>query len=88
MGAGLQRAAVAARATNLTKSQADALKWLRERGGDGCLDKFGVVLADGETAPYMRSTWNALRDVGLIEFYFPGVDKGKGRGRIRTVVVE
>jgi hypothetical protein len=82
MGQGLQRAVAAARETRLTKTQIAALKWLRDRNGDGCLDKFGVVLAAGEGAPFMRSTWNVLRDAGLVEFYNPA---GKGYGRIRVV---
>lgn len=70
----------------MTKSQAAALEWLKKHNGDGCLDKYGVVLAGGESAPFMRSSWNALRDAGLVEFYFPSVANGKGRGRIRVVV--
>lgn len=53
----------------LTKAQKEAFKWLLERNGDGLFDKAGVLVAAGERAPVMRSTWNALRDVGLIEFY-------------------
>jgi hypothetical protein len=71
----------------VTKSQKDALTWLREHSGDGCLDRHGVVLAAGELAPFMRSTWNALRDLGLVEFYFPSLEGGKGRGRIRVVAL-
>lgn len=66
----------------MTKSQEAALKWLRDHNGDGCLDKYGVVFARGETAYFMRSTWNALRDLGHVEFYNPQM---KGRGRIRVV---
>jgi hypothetical protein len=66
----------------LSRAQSDALKWLRDHGGDGCFDHNGIVLAGGETAPVMRATWNALRDLGLIEFYNPRPDR-KGRGRIR-----
>ena len=66
----------------LTKAQQEALRWLREHGGDGCFDANGIVLAGGETAPVMRITWNALRDAGLVQFYNPRAD-GKGRGRIR-----
>lgn len=58
-----------------------ALDWLRERGGDGVFDRNGVVLASGERAPFMRSTWNALCDLGIVEFYNP--TPGKGRGRVR-----
>ncbi len=67
---------------NLSVAQSEALKWLRDRGGDGCFDNNGIVLAGGETAPVMRATWNALRDLRLIEFYNPRSDR-KGRGRIR-----
>jgi hypothetical protein len=65
----------------MTKSQQAALKWLRERNGDGVFDRNGILLAAGETAPFMRSTWNALRDHGLVEFYNPA---GKGHGRVRV----
>lgn len=64
----------------LTKSQAAALKWLRERGGDAAIDKNGIALAMGDSAPVMRSTWNKLRDLGQVEFYNLA---GKGRGRLR-----
>lgn len=64
----------------MTNAQAAALKWLREHTGDGVFDRYGVLLAAGESAPVMRSTWNALRDLGLVEFYNPA---GKGYGRCR-----
>ncbi|MGY3535388.1 hypothetical protein [Bradyrhizobium sp. USDA 4452] len=64
----------------LTRSQRDALKWLSEHNGDGCFDRNGVLLAAGELAPFMRSTWNGLAALGLVEFYNPA---GKGRGRLR-----
>lgn len=64
----------------MTKAQEAALAWLRERNGDGCFDAHGVLLAAGESSPVMRATWNALRDLGLVEFYKPA---GKGRGRCR-----
>ena len=64
----------------MSPSMIAAIKWLREHNGDGLFDKRGVVLAAGELAPFMRSTWNALRDVGLVEMYKP---TGKGRGRLR-----
>lgn len=69
----------------LTDSHHEAMKWLRERGGDAALDKNGVALAAGESAPIRRSTWNGLRDAGLIEFYNPS---GKGYGRLRIVKAE
>lgn len=67
-------------ATALSKACLIALDWLHKRNGDGLFDTNGVVLAAGESAPFMRSTWNALRDAGLVEFYKPG---NKGRGRLR-----
>lgn len=69
----------------MTPAQTSALKWLRDRGGDGCFDKRGIALAQGETAPVMRSTWNALRDAGEIEFYGGAQDGGRGYGRLRVV---
>jgi hypothetical protein len=51
---------------NLTVSQLEALKWLREHNGTGVFDKHGVLLAAGESGPFMRSTWNTLRDKGAI----------------------
>ncbi|KRR21889.1 hypothetical protein [Bradyrhizobium retamae] len=64
----------------LTQSQRDALKWLSEHNGDGVFDRNGVLLAAGELAPFVRSTWNALAALGLVQFYNPA---GKGRGRLR-----
>lgn len=66
----------------MTKPQAEALRWLLEHSGDGVFDRYGVLLAAGELAPFMRSTWNRLRDLGLVEFYNPA---GKGYGRCRVV---
>ncbi|MFG1300360.1 hypothetical protein V5F49_11255 [Xanthobacter sp. V3C-3] len=67
-------------ATALSKAHRTALDWLHKHNGDGLFDTNGVVLAGGESAPFMRSTWNALRDAGLVEFYKPA---NKGRGRVR-----
>jgi hypothetical protein len=55
----------------LTAAQKSALLWLRNRNGDGMFDRphGGVVLASGDYAPVMRSTWNALSTIGLVEFY-------------------
>jgi hypothetical protein len=64
----------------VTKAQAEALEWLRRRGGDGCFNNHGVALACGESAPVTRQTWNRLAQLGLVEFYKP---TGKGRGRLR-----
>ena len=53
------------------------------RGGDGVFDRHGIALAQGETAPVVRATWNTLRDAGLIEFYGGKADGGSGYGRLR-----
>ena len=66
----------------LTQAQRNALKWLREQGGDGIFDKNGILVAAGEPGCFMRSTWNVLAERGLVEFYKP---TGKGRGRCRVV---
>jgi hypothetical protein len=73
-----QQQAIAA----LTKSQAEAVKWLADHGGDAVFDKHGVALAMGESAPHTRTTWNALAAANCVEFYNP---HGKGRGRVRIV---
>lgn len=68
-----------------TKAQEAALRWLRDRGGDGVFDRNGIALAQGDTAPVERKTWNALRDAGKIEFYGGARDGGRGYGRLRVV---
>jgi hypothetical protein len=72
MAAGLQRAFAAAAETRLTQAQADALKWLRAHNETGVFNKNGVLLAAGELAPFMRSTWNALAKAGLVDIWRPG----------------
>lgn len=69
----------------MTSSQKEALEWLLKHGGDAAFDKFGIAFAMGETAPFRRSTWNALAKNGLVEFYKPF---GKGRGRVRIAPLE
>lgn len=64
----------------MTDAQKAALKWLYAHTGDGLFDKNGVLVAAGESAPFMRSTWNTLQKLGLVEIYKPN---GKGRGRVR-----
>ena len=66
----------------MTKVQERALQWLKDHTGDGVFDRNGVLVAAGEPAPHMRSTWNALRDAGMVEFYNPS---GRGHGRCRVV---
>lgn len=52
-----------------TRAQLAALKWLRNRNGDGVFDKNQVLVAACEKAPIMRGTWNKLESLGLAEFY-------------------
>ena len=65
----------------MTEAQINAVNWLRARGGDGLFDLNGVLVAHGERAPFMRSTWNTLGSLGYIEFY--NTRGGQGRGRLR-----
>ncbi|TIU94521.1 MAG: hypothetical protein E5W09_22905 [Mesorhizobium sp.] len=53
----------------MSPSCLSALKWLRNRNGDGVFDSNQVLVAAGERAPIMRSTWNKLADAELVEFY-------------------
>ncbi len=69
--------------SDLTSAQHKALVWLAQRGGDACFDKFGIALAQGETAETARKTWNALRDLGYVEFYGGKAQGFKGFGRLR-----
>ena len=63
---------------NLSEAQRAALKWLREHGGEGVFGtRGGVLLAAGEWAPFMRGTWNALREHNLVEW-----DQGSKRIRV------
>lgn len=50
----------------LTKPQEGALRWLYNHGGSGIFNKNGVLMARGDLAGVMRSTWNVLRDARLI----------------------
>ena len=65
----------------MTRPETEALQWLREHGGDGVFAgrDYQALLARGETAPFMRSTWNALERLGRVEFY--------GNRRLRIVEV-
>lgn len=64
----------------MTEAQRQAFNWLADHNGDGLFDRDGVLVAAGERAPFMRSTWNALADLGLAEFYGPAA---KPRARFR-----
>lgn len=52
-----------------TRAQLAALKWLRNRNGDGVLDRNQVLVAAGERAPVMRGTWSKLEALGMVERY-------------------
>lgn len=54
---------------SILESQIKALEWLSARNGNGVFNRRGVVLAAGETAPFMRSTWNRLVLDGHLEVY-------------------
>lgn len=69
----------------LTAAQAAAMKWMKEHGGDACFDRHGVAFAQGETAPFTRTTWNGLERAGLLQFYGGRRDGGHGYGRLRLV---
>lgn len=65
--------------TEMTEAQHNAVKWLREHNGDGHFGgRGGTLMAAGEIAPFMRSTWNALEKLGAVEFY-------QERRRIRLI---
>ncbi|TIM16254.1 MAG: hypothetical protein E5Y67_03410 [Mesorhizobium sp.] len=53
----------------MSPSCLSALKWLRNRNGDGVFDRNQVLVASGERAPVMRATWNKLQAAELVEFY-------------------
>lgn len=55
--------------TAITDAQRAALKWLRNRGGDGVFDRTQCLVARGQRAGVMRSTWSRLEQAGLIERY-------------------
>lgn len=65
-----------------TKAQIEAARWLKARNGDGMFDRNGVLLAAGESAPVMRSTWGKLADMGAVEFY--GGKSGRSRLRLTS----
>ncbi len=61
----------------ITKTQMEALKALRDHGGEGVFEKRGrllargVVLGESATEEYMgysRATWKALIKAGIIEY--------------------
>lgn len=51
----------------MTNAERDALKWLSDHGGTGVFVQGGrVLLAGGEIAPFMRSTWKKLLESGHV----------------------
>lgn len=56
----------------LTKGHRDALKWMRERGGDAAVVRVKgggrYILAQGEQAPFLPATCKALIERGLAEY--------------------
>jgi hypothetical protein len=62
----------------LTEAQRAALRWLKEHNGDGVFDVNRVLLAAGESAPVMFTTWKRLSEAGFVEFY-------QDRKRLRLV---
>ena len=51
----------------LTPEQQKWLAWLRERGGRGFLDRYGRIVASGETSPQGACTaWLNLCAKGLL----------------------
>ena len=53
----------------ITDAQKAALKWLKNRGGDGVFDKTRCLIARGERAGVMRVSWARLEQAGLVERY-------------------
>lgn len=53
----------------MTRAQKLATRWLSEHNADGGFDRHGVLIAGGEKAPFMRSTWNAICEAGMAELY-------------------
>lgn len=53
----------------ITDAMKSALKWLINRNADGVFDKTQVLVAAGERAPVMRSTWSRLERAGLVKRY-------------------
>lgn len=51
----------------VTTPQARAMRWLFNRTGTGLFNRNGVLMAAGELAGVMRSTWNNLIDGGYVE---------------------
>jgi hypothetical protein len=55
----------------LTDAHKAALKWLKNRGGDGVFDKTQCLIACGERAGVRRATWSRLEAAGMIHRHGP-----------------
>jgi hypothetical protein len=63
----------------MTKALQKALDWLAAHNGEGHFGGAGnTLMAAGEIAPFMRSTWNRLEVLGKVKF-------SHGRKRIQLV---
>jgi hypothetical protein len=51
----------------LSIAQKTALRELSAAGGEGCIDKFGAVVAAGERLKFDPATWLRLFTLGHIE---------------------
>ncbi len=67
----------------LTVAQKRALRWLYNRGGEGVFNKNQTLLAHGELAGVMRTTWNSLSNTipPCVDIFSPRAD-GKGYKRV------
>jgi hypothetical protein len=59
----------------LTRVETQALQWLDDHDGDGVFDIYGLLFAQGEIAPFMHWTWDALCWKGFVEYYGPPGNK-------------
>lgn len=51
----------------LTDAMQRAMKWLREHGGEGAIDKRGSIIAAGERSAFDSVTWLRLMSLGELE---------------------
>lgn len=68
----IEQATAPSREKRLTPAAKDALKWMREHGGDAAVVRVKgggrYVLAQGETGPFTFATCKRLIDAGLAEY--------------------
>ena len=51
----------------LTPSQNSAMRWLYNAGGDGSIQRGGVILCGGMRGRFLPETWLRLVTMGMIE---------------------